>query len=127
MEKTGAIFITFSGNCKEALTFYRNCFGGQLQFQTFEKELGTYKELPVVTGSLISERVTIYGSDLVHNEGRKLGNYMAIFLQCQNARDRKQLMEQLDFNNKPIFSGQLDRQQLIELTDPFDVRWVLGV
>ena len=34
-----AVFLTFSGNCKKALTFYQACFGGTLQFETFGKEL----------------------------------------------------------------------------------------
>lgn len=71
-----AVFITFFGNCKQALTFYQSCFGGLLQFETFEKEIQGYRELPVVSGSLVSEKIIIHGSDLVHNEGRKIGNYI---------------------------------------------------
>jgi PhnB protein len=120
-----AVFITFSGNCKKALTFYQSCFGGQLQWDTLEDNLTGYLGL-VVSASLISERIIIYGSDLVHNDGRKLGNYISIFLYCKNKRDRKELIEKLGFNQKHDFErGQND--QLIELTDHFDVRWILGI
>ena len=27
-------YLTFSGNCREAMTFYRECLGGELYFQT---------------------------------------------------------------------------------------------
>ena len=27
-------YLTFSGNCREAMTFYQECFGGTLTFQT---------------------------------------------------------------------------------------------
>src|SRR4051794_10531243 len=87
-----AIFITFSGNCRRAFTFYQTCFGGTLQFETFEKELQGYTEIPVVSGSLISDSIIILGSDLVHNEGRTLGNYISIFLHCKNTYDRKELI-----------------------------------
>ncbi|MES2419108.1 MAG: glyoxalase, partial [Bacteroidota bacterium] len=93
-----AVFITFSGNCKKALTFYQTCFGGLLQFELFEKELPGYPEMPVVNGSLVSDRIVIHGSDLIHNEGRKLGNYMAIFLHCKNTAERKTLIEKLEAN-----------------------------
>ena len=43
-------------------------------------------EMPVISGFLVADKVTIYGSDLVHNEGRQLGNYMAIFVHC-NTRE----------------------------------------
>jgi PhnB protein len=121
-----AIFITFSGNCKKALTFYQTCFGGTVQFETFEEELQDYTETPVVSGSLVSNSIIIHGSDLVHNEGRKLGNYMSIFLQCKNTYDRKELIEKLEFE-KNLFVNNDDDQKLIEVTDAFDVRWLLGI
>ncbi|QNK63220.1 glyoxalase [Pedobacter sp. PAMC26386] len=122
-----AIFITFSGNCKKALTFYQICFGGLVQFETFEKKIEGYAETPVITGSLVSDRIIIYGSDLVQDEGRKLGNYISIFLQCKNTYDRKELMEKLDFEKKAFFVNDCDDQKLIEVTDAFDVRWILGI
>lgn len=122
-----AVFITFSGNCKKALTFYQTCFGGTLQFETFEEELPNYVELPVVSGSLVADRIIIHGSDLVHNEGRTLGNYISIFLPCRNIDDRKALVEKLEFDKMNPFAGNDADQKLIEVTDAFDVRWVLGV
>ncbi len=29
-------YLSFSGNCREAMTFYQVCFGGQLDLKTFE-------------------------------------------------------------------------------------------
>lgn len=122
-----AIFITFSGNCKKALTFYQTCFGGTVQFETFEEELQGYTESPVVSGSLVSDSIIIHGSDLVHNEGRKLGNYMSIFLRCRNTYDRKELVEKLEFDKEDLFVKNYNDQKLIEVTDAFDVRWLLGI
>ncbi|WP_316818455.1 glyoxalase [Pedobacter nyackensis] len=122
-----AIFITFSGNCKKALSFYQSCFGGLLQFETFEKEIEGYAEMPVVSGSLVSDSIIIHGSDLVHNEGRKLGNYISIFLYCKNFYHRKELIEKLESNKKNVFVNNYDDQKLIEVTDAFDVRWMLGI
>ncbi|HMI02619.1 MAG TPA: hypothetical protein VK541_09070 [Pedobacter sp.] len=122
-----AVFITFSGNCKKALSFYQTCFGGQLQFETFEKKMPGYSELPVVSGSLVSDGIVIHGSDLVHNEGRKIGNYISIFLHCKNTCDRKELMEKLESDEKNIVVNNDDDQKLVEVTDAFDVRWILGI
>lgn len=122
-----AVFITFSGNCKKALSFYQTCFGGLLQFETFEEEVQGYTEMPVVSGSLVSDKIIIHGSDLVHNEGRKLGNYISIFLHCKNSYERKELIKKLKSDQKNFFGNNYDDQRLIELTDGFDVRWILGV
>lgn len=124
-QRVGAVFITFSGNCRKALTHYQTCFGGTLQFETFELE--GYAEKPVISGALVSDSLIIYGSDLVHNEGRILGNYMAVFLHCKNAEDRQALIQKLKFNQQHSFPGNAGDPGLVEVTDAFDVRWVLGV
>lgn len=120
------IFLTFSGNCKTALTFYQECFGGTLRFETFEINLNGYFRSPIIAGSLFSDRVVIHGSDLVHDEGRKLGNYMAIFLACENSLERKALLKKLVPGLAQLPVLQDDDQKLIEITDAFDVRWVLS-
>jgi PhnB protein len=122
-----AVFITFSGNCKKALSFYQSCFGGLLQIETFEKGLSGYIEMPVVSGSLISDRIIIHGSDLVYNEGRKLGNYISIFFYCKNTNERKELIKKMESDKRSFSVNNDDDQKLIELTDAFDVRWILSV
>ena len=121
------VFITFPGNCKRALTFYQTCFGGTLYFETFGGELFGYKEIPVISGSLVSDTIVIHGSDLVHNEGRKIGNNLSVFLPCKNEDDRKVLIEKLTPGNIVLSDMNHEARKLIELTDAFDVRWVLGI
>ena len=124
---TSGIFITFSGNCKRALTFYQTCFGGMLHFETFDRELQGYTEKPVISGSLVSDSIVIHGSDLVHNEGRKIGNYLSIFLQCKNTDDRKILIEKIKSGHRDLSYRNYEEQVLIEVTDAFDVTWILSV
>lgn len=124
---TSAIFVTFSGNCKKALTFYQSCFGGKLHLEYFSMERKGYTETPIVSGSLISDRIVIHGSDLVYDEGRKLGNYIAVFLHCKDMDDRKQLVEKLGSVKKRTFERAHDDAHLIEVIDAFDVRWILGI
>jgi PhnB protein len=124
---TGGIFITFAGNCKKALTFYQTCFGGTLHFEIFDKELQGYKEKPVISGSLVADNIVIHGSDLVHNEGRKIGNYLSVFLPFKNADDRKVLIDKLSTGRKELPATNNEEQKLVEIMDAFDVRWVLSV
>lgn len=121
-----AVFLTFSGNCREALTFYQTCFGGTLRLETFQKGLQGYTQMPALSGSLVTDSIIIHASDLVHNEGRILGNYMAIFIQCTNMEFRKALIEKLEFNKK-VCNARNDDEKLIEITDGFDIRWILYV
>lgn len=126
-ELIGGVFITFAGNCKKALTFYQSCFGGTLHFETFDEPLKGYKEKPVIRGSLIADNIVIHASDLVHNEGRKIGNYLSVFLPFKNVDDRKVLIDKLSPGSKALSTINDNEQTLVEITDAFDVRWILGV
>ncbi len=125
-ELIGGVFITFAGNCKKALTFYQSCFGGTLHFETFDEELG-YKEKPVIKGTLVADNIVIHGSDLVHNEGRKIGNYISVFLPFNDGDDRKTLIDKLCIDRKQLLTANDYEQTLVEITDAFDVRWILSV
>lgn len=124
---TSGIFITFSGNCKEALDFYRECFGGILHLKTFDEAFYRNSKRPVIIGSLISDRVIIHGSDLVHDSGRKIGNHLSIFLPCKDEEDRQDLVDKLGSPEKKRLHPDYKEQKLIEVTDPFAVSWVLSV
>lgn len=121
-----AVFITFSGNCKQALSFYQACLGGELRLHAFEQPLPGYPVMPIVSGSLLAGRVTLHGSDLVPEEGRQPGNHMAIYLQCHHEEERKVLLKKLQAPGQHNGEATAD-QQLVSLTDRFGVRWVLGV
>jgi len=120
------VFITFSGNCRKALTFYQSCFGGSLDFDRLDKKINGYSELPIVSASLTSPNVVIYGSDLVHDDGRKIGNYLSVFLPCTNVFDRGQLVAKLTAGQQAVL-GDNETDKLVEVTDIFDVRWILGI
>lgn len=123
----GGIFITFPGNCKKALSFYQNCFGGKLFLQTFEKKVPGSPGNLVISGSLISESIIIHGSDLVPDEGRRVGNYLSVFLNFDHAAERRILIEKLMSLDNGASLQNTEELKLIELTDAFDVRWILGI
>ncbi|PRY53198.1 putative glyoxalase superfamily protein PhnB [Arcticibacter pallidicorallinus] len=124
---TSGVFITFSGNCKKALNFYQRCFGGILHLETFDEELYRDPKRPIIIGSLVSDRIIIHGSDLVHDKGRKIGNHLSIFLPCANEQDRQELVEKLESPENVKFSTSHKERKLVEVTDPFDVSWVLSI
>ena len=119
-----AFYITFSGTCKKALTLYQTCFGGDLHFDVFDKSIVGIEELPVISGFLVSDKITIYGSDLVHNEGRRVGNFMAVYVHCKDSKERFNYLQKLSNNH---FSKNHSEQKLIEITDAFEVRWIFGI
>ncbi|CAM2836787.1 glyoxalase [Chryseobacterium flavum] len=121
------IFITFAGDCKKALAFYKSCLGGELFLDLFTLALDGYKDKPVVSGSLISERITIYGSDLVPHEGKRTGNHLAVYFPCKNLSERTELARQLVTGEKGGPMKYFGEEKLLEITDIFNVRWILSL
>lgn len=98
-----------------------------LHFDVFEKVLDDFTETPVIIGSLVSDRLIIHGSDLVHNEGRKIGNHISIFLPCRNVEERSSIGEKLAANNGWLQTKDQEAQILLEVTDAFQVNWILSL
>lgn len=120
------VFLTFSGNCREAFMLYHACFGGDLVIEDFTQKIGTYADRPVIRAVLHSPIVTIQGSDLVYHEGRRVGNYMAVLIMCRSCEERKHFIGQLyDYENTLVVME--DQEPLIEIIDRFDVRWMFAI
>lgn len=123
--KTG-IFITFSGNCREAFAAYQACFGGELFVKLFEQPIEGFADSPVIRATLQSEKLVLHGSDLVHNEGKRVGNNMAVLVNCTGNDERLVYLQQLQ-NSKDTSLSIDEDQPMIEITDRFDVRWIFSL
>ncbi|MFZ6023686.1 MAG: glyoxalase [Bacteroidota bacterium] len=121
-----SVFITFNGNCRQAFTAYHACFGGELYIESFEPALEGFPGKPVLKAVLKSSKLLIYGSDMVHNEGRRIGNYMALFVYCTSKQERQYYLQQLSAKARHHQSAT-NEEALVEMVDRFDVRWVFAV
>ena len=88
-------YLTFSGNCQEAMKFYQACLGGVLEFQFLketpegEKFPEDYKKL-VVNASLKKDHMVLMGTDLRDHQVVN-GNNVSILL---SSKDKVQLRTQ---------------------------------
>jgi len=125
-------YLTFAGNCREAMNFYQSCLGGDLTFQTIgETPLG--KDLPleiknrILHATLIRDNVVLMASDMVPDEGLVRGNAVSMSLECNSEEEIKTIYERLSADGKknhPLentFWGAL----FGDLTDKFGNHWLL--
>lgn len=76
-------YLTFNGNCREAMTFYRECLGGELIFQTVA-ETPMADQCPagmqdhIMHSMLVKDGAALMATDMTQSEGVKTGNDMAI-------------------------------------------------
>ncbi len=81
-------YLTFNGNCKEAMEFYQSCLGGELEVKSLtETPYGDrlpdeFKKL-VVTASLKKESILLMGTDLGDDEVVR-GNRVSMLLESKD-------------------------------------------
>jgi PhnB protein len=82
-------YLTFNGNCREAMTFYKNCLGGELTFQTIG-ESPLSKKMPkkmkdcILHATLTNGSLLLMGSDMVSENGLIKGNAVSLTLNCSS-------------------------------------------
>jgi PhnB protein len=86
-----ACYLTFNGNCREAMRFYKKCFGGKLVLQTVGQS-SSIKKMPnkmkecIVQATLTTSKLKLMGTDLSDEEKLIKGNNVSLFLQCKSRR-----------------------------------------
>src|SRR5688572_33379695 len=99
MNTTITSYLTFQGNCREAMIFYQECLGGKLFLQTIgESPLGNklpddMKQL-ILNATLINRKVTIVASDMVPEGGLLKGNSISLLLCCSSAAEVSERSEE---------------------------------
>lgn len=125
-------YLTFNGNCREAMLFYKQCLGGELSFQTIgESPLADKMPTPmkesILHSTLINGAVELMGSDMVGNNGLINGNNVSLLLDCSSEDEIKIRYEKLATDGEathpiePSFWGAL----IGDLTDKYGNHWLL--
>jgi PhnB protein len=125
-------YLTFNGNCREAMNFYKECLGGVLHFQTVgESPLSNtmpaaMKNL-ILHATLVKDDLLLLASDMVGENGLIKGNAVSLMLNCNSEEEIKNYYQLLSAGGKqthPLensFWGAL----FGGLTDKFGNHWLL--
>jgi PhnB protein len=126
-------YLTFNGNCREAMKFYHECLGGELTFQTLgesplaEKMPQQMKEC-ILHSMLTSDGFVIMGSDMAPETGLIKGNAVSLMLNCNSEEEINEAFNKLSADGaikhhlETTFWGAL----LGDLTDKFGNSWILN-
>jgi PhnB protein len=126
-------YLTFSGNCRDAMSFYKECLGGELTVQTLGEtpladDLTDRMKNCVLHATLTKEKFVLLGSDMVPESGLVRGNSVSLSLDCSSERDIRTCYEKLssggtaDYPLEETFWGSL----FGSLTDKFGNHWLLN-
>jgi PhnB protein len=126
-------FLTFNGNCKEAMHFYQSCFGGELNF-TYLGDTPDGMQFPweiqqlVLHASLVSEHVRLFASDLGGEGGVASGNSISLWISITAPEQLHSVFSKLSRRGEvtaPLSPGIL-KGQWATLTDRYAVQWIFS-
>jgi PhnB protein len=123
-------YLTFNGSCKEAMTFYKDIFGGELSL-IVAGESPAASQMPaefhnlIMHSSLKTDDFEIMATDMVHGEFKE-GNTVHMSLICKSENELNSLFEKLSAGGKvsqpisPMWFGLIG-----VVTDKFGKNWLL--
>lgn len=126
-------FLSFNGNCREAMFFYQECFGGDLHLnylkdapgpQGFPEEMSHL----IVSARLISGHIKLFASDLTDEEGIAKGNRVSLLFSGTHNSHFKSIFNKLSGKGKitcPI-SDKMLAGEWASLTDRYGVQWIFA-
>ncbi len=125
-------YLTFNGNCREAMTFYKTCLGGELILQTIGKSPMANKLPPKMQSSILHSTLTkngfvLMGSDMVGERGLIKGNTVSLMLNCASEKEIKAVYKKLSAGGIATHSLEITFWGALfgDLTDKYGNQWLL--
>ena len=126
-------YLTFNGNCRQAMNFYKEVLDGELSLQTIGESPMADKMPSKMKDCILHSQLTkgdliLMGSDMVCEQGLLKGNSVTLMLACNSEEEIKNCYEKLSAQGKathPLentFWGAL----FGGLTDRFGNHWLLN-
>jgi len=123
-------YLNFNGQCREAMTFYQECLGGELTLQRVA-ESPMAAQLPAIEGAnimhsiLTRDGLVLLGSDMMGNKLEK-GNAITLCLRCSSNEEVNTCFNKLAAGGRvkmPLHQSFWGATYG-ELTDKFGMNWM---
>ena len=127
------VYLTFDGNCREAMQFYQECLGGELFFQTVGesppgKNLEDKMKSMILHATLINGNKILMASDMTPETGISRGNTLSLFLECDSESEINNYFNKLvkDCRSSSPPGKTHYGDTFGNLTDKFGIHWMLS-
>lgn len=124
-------YLNFDGNCREAMTFYQQCLGGELFVMTFGE--GEFESAPEDKDRLIHARLAngptvIMSSDTMPGMPFHPGNNVWLSLNCDSVDEVQKTYDALGHGGREIMAphDSFWGARFAMLTDRFGINWMLS-
>ncbi|MDF2430582.1 MAG: PhnB protein [Mucilaginibacter sp.] len=125
-------YINFNGKCREAMTFYQECLGGNLVLQPIEgspieSQCPASMKTHIMHSSLTKDSLILMASDMTGPGGYIYGNSIVLSLNCSSEEEINTFYSKLSEGGEIVdplkvqFWGAL----FGVFDDKFGIRWML--
>ncbi len=124
-------YLTFMGNCREAMTFYHQCLGGKLHLQTVgETPMG--ENLPqwmkdcILHASLTKKGIALMATDMVEEAGLLRGNSVSLMLECSSEAEIRDYYKKLSEKGNQTYPLETTAEGALfgGVTDQYGTQWL---
>ena len=126
-------YLTFNGNCRSAMTFYRQCLGGELSFQSMGDSplagrMPARLHEKILHSTLMRENLVLMATDCVPESGLVQGNSISLMLNCSSEIEIREVFEKLSSGGKKTHPLEVTFWGALfgGLTDKFGNNWLLN-
>jgi PhnB protein len=126
-------YLTFSGNCREAMYFYQEVIGGELVLQTlgdspFGNKMPCHLKLYIIQATLTRDKLVLVGTDMVTDRGLKKGNAVSLMLHCSSEEELRAAYTKLSRDGKATSPPEFTYSGALfgDLIDRFGNHWLLN-
>ncbi len=125
-------YLTFNGNCREAMNFYKECLGGELSIQTIGEspisdKMPEQMKQSILHSTLIKGQLILMGSDMVGDSGLIKGNAVSLMLDCDSEEEIQNIYSKLSEggNAEHPLENSFFGAVFGDLTDKYGNHWLL--
>lgn len=126
-------YLTFNGNCREAMTFYQSCLGGELTFQTVAEtpiadQCPAGMQQQIMHSMLEKDGAVLMATDMTRPEGIKTGNDMAISLNFGSEEEINSCYSRLSSDGEVVepLKESFENSLFAVLQDKYGKVWMLN-
>ena len=125
-------YLTFDGTCREAMEFYRQVFGGELEVRYFKEFYGDMPQTDqekVMHAELKNDAMSLMASDSVPGSETTFGDNVRITVTGTDSKRLAAFFGELGQGGTVFmpFEKQVWGQELGMLTDKFGTHWLISV